>query len=476
MIVNGVLLARYAAEDTHWVIAFIGLAETAAGGALLIWAGFPLSAAPRPVACRDTRGAPDLRPARGRAQHVLHRRQPGAGPARNRRLLSPCHLPTSPRRPSVSIDALCAAAEDRTGLPTSATASYIEGLALVSAALASDRVSPQGRSLLAGEAVTYLSNRLRVDDFHQQHHQLVDSAVESPIVILGLPRTGTTLLSYLLDLDPQWRSLLNWEAVDSVPPPTTATLRSDPRCLERLAFQEQVLPIIDPPPPHWEWGGRPNRVHLPARRRLPLGDVGHTRAKPRLLGVHQWLRHGTRLPLPPAGPAGAPIRGARPLGAEDASPRLLHRRAARGLPGCPDRLGASRSRQGSGLVPGPSSASRTGCRWASRTSTGSGRPTRRASPTTSAARTPHSRAGTSTTCSTPTSLPIPSPRFGGCTDGRLQSSTPVARRRCTTGSPPTRFGSPRKRPYSLADWDLTTADLDPLFAEYARTHDITSES
>ena len=27
------------------------------------------------------------------------------------------------------------------------------------------------------------------------------------------------MLSYLLDLDPQWRSLLNWEAVESVPPP-----------------------------------------------------------------------------------------------------------------------------------------------------------------------------------------------------------------------------------------------------------------
>ena len=40
MLVNGILLARYAAEETHWVFASIGLAETIAGGGILIWAGF----------------------------------------------------------------------------------------------------------------------------------------------------------------------------------------------------------------------------------------------------------------------------------------------------------------------------------------------------------------------------------------------------------------------------------------------------
>jgi len=36
--------------------------------------------------------------------------------------------------------------------------------------------------------------------------------VERPLVVLGLPRTGTSLASYLLDQDPQRRSLLTWEA------------------------------------------------------------------------------------------------------------------------------------------------------------------------------------------------------------------------------------------------------------------------
>ena len=40
IIANGILLARYAATSAHWTIATIGLAETAAGAALLVWAGF----------------------------------------------------------------------------------------------------------------------------------------------------------------------------------------------------------------------------------------------------------------------------------------------------------------------------------------------------------------------------------------------------------------------------------------------------
>ena len=42
-------------------------------------------------------------------------------------------------------------------------------------------------------------------------------------------RAGTTLLSHLLDQDPQNRSLLNWEAADNVPPPISLTWRSGPR-------------------------------------------------------------------------------------------------------------------------------------------------------------------------------------------------------------------------------------------------------
>src|SRR3546814_7926932 len=57
----------------------------------------------------------------------------------------------------------------------------------------------------------------------------------------GVPRTGTTLLSNLRAADPHRRSPLTWEIDDPVPPPATATLRSDPRAVARLAQEKAML-------------------------------------------------------------------------------------------------------------------------------------------------------------------------------------------------------------------------------------------
>jgi len=45
------------------------------------------------------------------------------------------------------------------------------------------------------------------------------AAIEKPLFVFGLPRTGTTLTINLLHADPARRSLLRWEAFDSVPRP-----------------------------------------------------------------------------------------------------------------------------------------------------------------------------------------------------------------------------------------------------------------
>src|SRR5580693_9202294 len=59
--------------------------------------------------------------------------------------------------------------------------------------------------------------------------EIGDEEVEGPLVIIGLPRTGTTALSNLLAADPQVRSVRLWESSDPVPPPETSTEATDPR-------------------------------------------------------------------------------------------------------------------------------------------------------------------------------------------------------------------------------------------------------
>jgi hypothetical protein len=86
-----------------------------------------------------------------------------------------------------------------------------------------------GRLAFEGQIRMNLANRLRVHDWHRTHPELAATTVEAPIVLVGMPRSGTTALSHLLAADPDNRSLLAWEATESIPPPTTATYQTDPR-------------------------------------------------------------------------------------------------------------------------------------------------------------------------------------------------------------------------------------------------------
>ena len=63
-----------------------------------------------------------------------------------------------------------------------------------------------------------LVSRLRVVDHVRRHPEIHDVAVERPLIILGLPRTGTTLLYQLLATHPGARPLMGWESYTPVPP------------------------------------------------------------------------------------------------------------------------------------------------------------------------------------------------------------------------------------------------------------------
>jgi hypothetical protein len=147
-------------------------------------------------------------------------------------------------------------AQQRTGLTELDSDSWREGAAIVLDEVnTSPAFTPQGRERVLDDAATALGRRLRIHDYIQSHPEVLDTPVEKPIFTLGMPRTGTTVISYLLDQDPARRSLLHWECMEPVPPPTTETLRNDPRCLAMLDEQKKILEMlkqIDLPIPHWE--------------------------------------------------------------------------------------------------------------------------------------------------------------------------------------------------------------------------------
>jgi Sulfotransferase family len=134
------------------------------------------------------------------------------------------------------LDDLITRACERAGLDDFGGDSWREGLSLlVDTVESAPGVDAGGRDYVYSQFVDSLWNRLRIVDYIKQHPEVVEERVERPLVVLGLPRTGTSLASYLLDQDPRRRSLLTWEAADSVPPSSPDTLRTDSRCLKKKA-------------------------------------------------------------------------------------------------------------------------------------------------------------------------------------------------------------------------------------------------
>ncbi|MDH6195479.1 hypothetical protein M2272_002119 [Mycobacterium frederiksbergense] len=143
-----------------------------------------------------------------------------------------------------------------TGLSEVDSDSWRDGLAIILDEInTSPAFSESGRERIISDCVAALGRRLQVHDYIQSHPEVLDTPVQRPLIVLGMPRTGTTVISYLLDQDPARRSLLHWQCVDPIPPATSDMLRTDPRCLALLEKQRTILDMITAakmPLPHWE--------------------------------------------------------------------------------------------------------------------------------------------------------------------------------------------------------------------------------
>src|SRR5581483_5084115 len=99
-------------------------------------------------------------------------------------------------------------------------------------------IREESRLNAAGEAtapeilVSYLVNRLHVVDWQRRYPEITEAPVVPPVVMIGMGRTGTTILHDLLGQDPGTRVPLTWEVEQPSPPPETATYETDPRIAE----------------------------------------------------------------------------------------------------------------------------------------------------------------------------------------------------------------------------------------------------
>lgn len=128
-----------------------------------------------------------------------------------------------------SIGDLMATAVDRTGLDDFGDDAFREGLEILVRALRDEaRLNSRGEDFVYGRIGLHLSQRLQVEDWYRGHPEIDDEQIRSPLFGLGLPRTGSTALSFLLAQDPGTRYLRSWESAQPCPPPSTVH-GDDPR-------------------------------------------------------------------------------------------------------------------------------------------------------------------------------------------------------------------------------------------------------
>lgn len=146
-----------------------------------------------------------------------------------------------------TLDGLMAQARTETGLDGFGTEWFREPLSLLLNALASEvELSAFGRITASAQLLQLLKNRLAIEDLLARHPEIHDVEIRRPIIIAGLPRTGTTHLHNLMSSDPSLRSLPYWESVEPVLAPGEGA-EPDPRLARTeaaLEFLNQALPLF----------------------------------------------------------------------------------------------------------------------------------------------------------------------------------------------------------------------------------------
>jgi len=142
---------------------------------------------------------------------------------------------------SLSADSLRAAASRQAGLSDFGPEDFAAPLAKLLESLESEtRLSLFGRYFARRQLLELLGHRLELADWRKRRPEIADQEIRRPLFILGLPRTGTTLLYGLLAEDPSNRVPLSWEIDQPSPPAETATYETDPRISSTAARFDQV--------------------------------------------------------------------------------------------------------------------------------------------------------------------------------------------------------------------------------------------
>lgn len=159
---------------------------------------------------------------------------------------------------------------------------YLTGLRVLLKALDTDlKLSPMGRERAFATVLRALTGRLYSQKGWAEHPEYVKTEIREPLVIVGLPRTGTTALQKIMSLDPQFQGLEYWLAQNPMvrPPreqwPDNPLYRSAVAALEAADKEDPMSRLI-----HDVMAGEPDECLYMMLQRFVHNTFGASLATP----------------------------------------------------------------------------------------------------------------------------------------------------------------------------------------------------
>ncbi len=151
----------------------------------------------------------------------------------------------------MSVEAILGAAKAATGLSDFGSPDFMERIQLwVDDINADAGLHTIGRQQAWEQMMVYAINRLNLENAVRLHPEILDVKIDRPLMIAGLPRSGTTHLVNMIAADPRLRSAQLWETMMPFPLPgeQPGPIEQSPRYTmtkEMWSMFRQVLPHMN---------------------------------------------------------------------------------------------------------------------------------------------------------------------------------------------------------------------------------------
>ena len=133
----------------------------------------------------------------------------------------------------------------RCGLDDFGDGDFFEALSrLLESCQSEARLNLIGKIALRTNTLQTLCSRLRMERDRQLYPDIARQEIREPLFIVGLPRSGTTLLHNLLAADPEHRSPLMWEVMAPSPPTCADEKRRIQRAIQSCNFFNWLAPTF----------------------------------------------------------------------------------------------------------------------------------------------------------------------------------------------------------------------------------------